>query len=92
MPGMEVPKRIRPDLVHTFHLGMGVDLCSSIIVWLCRVNGFAGSTFDEMLRNAYSCYRQFCHDTNRFTACDVWCLKKFHMTSTFGCIMTFVAT
>ena len=87
MPGMQEPKRSKPDLVHTFHLGMGVDLVASVIVWLARLKTFPGGTFDEILRNAYSAYREYCHQTNRFTACDVWCLKKFHMSAPHGSIL-----
>ena len=32
IPGGTSPERIRPDIVHTFHLGFGVDMAASIIV------------------------------------------------------------
>lgn len=85
VPGMEDPRRIKPDLVHTFHIGCGADLCSPTLVWLCQLGVFGNArALDERLRNAYSAYRQFCHDTNRYTACDEWSRKKLGMGQSLG--------
>ena len=80
IPGGTSPERIRPDIVHTFHLGFGVDMAASIIVWLCHL-GFFGDgrprqSFEEKLSYAYSAFREYCHETKRFTACDHWTTKK----------------
>ena len=80
VPGADLPSRIYPDLVHTFHIGYGCDLTASIICWLARLNIFGNGKFDEKLRKAYSDFQAFCHDTNRFTACDEWSTKKLGMT------------
>ena len=79
VPGADLPSRIYPDVVHTFHIGFGCDLAASIICWLARLNIFGNGKFDEKLRKAYSEFQAFCHDTNRFTACDEWSTKKFGM-------------
>lgn len=77
--GADLPSRIYPDVVHTFHIGFGCDLAASIICWLARLNIFGNGKFDEKLRKAYSDFQAFCHDTNRFTACDEWSTKKLGM-------------
>ena len=88
LPAGDDPRNIKPDIVHTFHIGFGVDLAASIVVWLCKLgifnNGQPRQSLDDKLRCAYSSFREFCHETHRFTACDQWCLKKMGMGSTFG--------
>lgn len=87
LPGGTSPSTIKPDIVHTFHLGFGVDLAASIVVWLCKLGVFDDGNprqgFDEKLALAYSAFREFCHTSKRFTACDVWSKRKFGMSSTF---------
>lgn len=86
IPGGSSVERIKPDVVHTFHIGFGTDLGASFVVWLVRLgffnNGMNHQSFDEKLKTAYSTFREYCHNTRRFTACDQWCLKKFSMAST----------
>ena len=89
VPGAESPARIKPDMVHTFHIGFGQDLASSCIVWLAHLGLFGNGPFDEKLRGGYSCFREFCHTEKRYTSCDQWCLKKLKMTSTLNCIYIF---
>ena len=85
VPGMGDARRIKPDLVHTFHIGCGADLCSSTLVWLTKLGVFGNArALDERLRNAFSAYRQFCTDTNRYTACDEWSRKKLGLGPTLG--------
>ena len=83
VPGC-VAKRIKPDLVHTFHIGFGADLASSIVVWLAKLGTFGGSNFDERLRTAYGMFQEFCHAEKRYTSCEEWCIKKFGMSSSLG--------
>lgn len=87
VPGADSPDRIKPDMVHTFHIGFGQDLAASCIVWLARLGLFGNRPFDERLRSAYSCFREFCHTEKRYTSCDQWCLKKLKMTSKLNCII-----
>ena len=93
VPGGDSPKRIRPDVVHTFHIGFGVDMAASFVVWLCKL-GKLGSTgrprqaFDDKLSMAYSTFREYCHIHKRFTACDHWSMKKLAMTSKLSCAIT----
>ena len=85
VPGLNKPWYIKPDLVHTFHIGFGADFCASTIVWLAKLGKFGHARkLDERLRNAYSAFRHYCHTTNRFTACDEWSTKKFGMTTILG--------
>ncbi len=79
-----VPKRIKPDLVHTFHIGFGADLAASCIVWLAKLDVFGRSAFDDKLRIAFSMFQEYCHETKRYTSCDLWCMKKFGMSSNLG--------
>jgi len=79
-----VPKRIKPDLVHTFHIGFGADLAASIVVWLAKLGKFGASNFDERLRTAYGMFQEFCHAEKRYTSCEEWCIKKFGMSSSLG--------
>ena len=80
VPGC-TPERIKPDLVHSFHIGFGADLAASIIVWLARLDKFGRLAFDERLRVAYSMFQEYCHEQKRYNSCDEWCLKKLGMTS-----------
>ncbi|CAL1129176.1 unnamed protein product [Cladocopium goreaui] len=80
VPGC-TPERIKPDLVHSFHIGFGADLAASIIVWLARLDKFGRLAFDERLRVAYSMFQEYCHEQKRYNSCDEWCLKKMGMTS-----------
>lgn len=80
VPGC-TPERIKPDLVHSFHIGFGTDLAASIIVWLSRLDKFGRLAFDERLRVAYSTFQEYCHEQKRYNSCDEWCLKKMGMTS-----------
>lgn len=84
IPGGSSCERIRPDIVHTFHIGFGTDLVASMVVWLVRLGLFDGAgnrAFDDKLKTAYSTFREYCHVTHRFTACDQWCIKKLGMAS-----------
>lgn len=82
VPSMGAAGRIKPDLVHTFHIGFGVDMAASMIVYLLSVGVFGPwRSLDDGLACAYSKYREFCHDTHRYTACDPWCKKKMGMTT-----------
>ena len=86
VPGGDSPNRIRPDVVHTFHIGFGVDLAASFVVWLCKLgklgsNGRPRQSFDDKLSLAYSTFREYCHIHKRFTACDHWTVKKLAMSS-----------
>ena len=83
VPGC-TPERIKPDLVHTFHIGFGADLAASMIVWMAKMNKFGRLSFDDKLRVAYSMFQEYCHHTKRYTACDEWCMKKFSMSSFLG--------
>lgn len=90
VPGGDSPNRIRPDMVHTFHIGFGVDLAASFVVWLCKLgklgsNGRPRQSFDDKLSLAYSTFREYCHIHKRFTACDHWSMKKLGMTSKLSC-------
>ena len=87
LPAGDDPRNIKPDIVHTFHIGFGVDMAASIVVWLCKLGVFNDGqrqALDYKLRCAYSSFREFCHETHRFTACDQWCLKKFGMVTNLG--------
>lgn len=62
-------------------------MAASLVVWLCKLKWFGGDgfvSFDERLSAAYSHFREFCHTTKRFTACDHWSAKKFSMASILG--------
>ena len=73
VPGADDPQRIKPDLVHTFHIGFGADMCASMIVWLSMKGRFGLHTaFDDRLLAAYSEFQSFCHTTHRYTACEEW--------------------
>ena len=92
VPGADDPFRIKPDVVHTFHIGFGADLCASMIVWLCLKGKFgANANFDERLYAAFSSFQLFCHTTHRYTACDVWSKKNLGMTSCLGCTYQYFA-
>ena len=80
VPGGGDPARIKPDIVHTFHIGVGVDMAASIIVWLVKLRKFEGRSFEERLRDAYSKFMVFCHDSNRYTSCNEWTQKRFGMS------------
>ena len=85
VPGLNRPFCIKPDLVHTFHIGVGIDLCASSLVWLCRLKKFGRHrSFDESLRAAYGLFQSFCHREMRFTSCDEWSTKKLSMTKLLG--------
>lgn len=80
VPGANAPSRIYPDVVHSFHIGFGQDLAASCVTWLAHMDQFGPNPrFDAKLRAAYTNFRQYCHDTHRFTACDEWSMKKFGM-------------
>ena len=83
VPGC-TPERIKPDLVHSFHIGFGADLAASIIVWLARLDKFGRLAFDERLRVAYSMFQEYCHEQKRYNSCDEWCLKKWEWHRIFG--------
>lgn len=89
LPGGDDPRRIAPDVVHTFHIGIGVDLAASCIVWLCFLGLFGGHAstrqLEEKLRMAYASFRAWCHDNKQFTACGQWCVKKLGMASFLLC-------
>ena len=78
--------RIKPDLVHTFHIGFGTDFAASCIVWLAKLNKFGRLAFDEKLRTAYGMFQEFCHLEKRYTSCDEWRVKKFGMASTLAIV------
>ena len=85
VPGGGVPARIKPDLVHTFHIGIGADLSSSILVWLVTLGKIGGRRkFNENLLEAFSLFKRWCHDTHRYTSCDTWTNKKIGKKSLLG--------
>ena len=70
--------RIMPDIVHTFHIGIGVDFCSSTIVLLANKKKFVspfGDKLNHFLDAAYTAFIQWCKREKRYTACDVWTQK-----------------
>lgn len=76
------PQRIKVDIVHTFHIGVGCDACASMVVWLCKLGKFGNhDSFDDRLREAYSTFMQYCHDNHRYTACEEWSKKNLGMPS-----------
>lgn len=82
VPGSDDPYRIKPDIVHTFHIGFGADLCASMIVWLSKKGCFGNDgNFDDRLAAAYSSFQNFCHNTHRYTACEPWSKKNLGMSS-----------
>lgn len=85
VPGGDSCERVKPDIVHTFHIGFGADMCASMVVWLCKLGKFGTGrpreSLEEKLSHAYSMFREYCHTHKRFTACAHWSLKKFSMSS-----------
>lgn len=85
VPGADDPFRIKPDIVHTFHIGFGADLCASVIVWLSMKGCFGlHPAFDDRLLAAYSAFQQFCHNTSRYTSCDEWSKSNLGMSKLLG--------
>lgn len=85
VPGGDAAARVKPDLVHTFHIGIGADLCASMIIWLCLMGKFGSwRALDQRIREAYTGFRAWCYDENRYTSCDEWCVKQLGMSSTLG--------
>ena len=69
--------RIKPDVVHTFHIGFGQDLASSTVFWMAKLGKFGQNRkLDERIRNAFSEYQMWCKRNGRYTSCDHWCTKK----------------
>lgn len=86
VPGGGNVSSIRPDIVHTFHIGFGCDMAASMIVWMARMGVFptGSNKMDDKLLEAFSRFQAFCHDTNRYNACESWSTKKFGMNSSQG--------
>ena len=71
VPGSDDPYRIKPDIVHTFHIGFGADLCASMIVWFSLKGCFGNQgSFDDRLVAAYFSFQTFCHNMHRYTSCE----------------------
>lgn len=86
VPGADDPYRIKPDLVHTFHIGFGADMCASMIVLLCEKQQFGNHrSFDDRLLAAYSHFQSYCHSTHRYTACEEWSKRNMGMTKFLDC-------
>lgn len=86
VPGADDPYRIKPDLVHTFHIGFGADMCASMIVLLCEKQQFGNHrSFDDRLLAAYSHFQSYCHSTHRYTACEEWSKRTMGMTKFLDC-------
>lgn len=82
VPGGDDPYRIKPDIVHTFHIGFGADMCASMVVWLCMKRKFGvHRALDDRLLAAYSDFQQFCHNTHRYTSCEEWSTRTLGMSS-----------
>lgn len=93
VPGGDSPLRIHADMVHTYHIGFGVDCCASIIVALCNEQKFgSGCAFPARLEAAYNAFRQWCTLNKKFTTCDVWTRKSLGMTKNLGCTPIAVET
>lgn len=80
LPGASNPWRIKPDLVHTFHIGFGVDLCASSVMWAVRKGKFPGVSIEDGIASAYAQFQSFCSTTHRFTSCELWGKLAFKMT------------
>ena len=77
--------RIMPDIVHTFHIGIGVDFCSSTIVLPANKKKFVspfGDKLSHFLDAAYTAFIQWCKREKRYTACDVWTQKAMGVKGT----------
>ena len=77
LPGASEPFRIKPDVVHTFHIGFGQDLASSAVVWIAKLGRFGRARkFDDRLCAAFSEYQMWCKEKGRYTSCEYWTSKK----------------
>ena len=87
LPGADNPFRIKPDIVHTLHIGFGQDMCASTIVLLAKKGCFGNPrSLDDRLAMAYASYQEYCHNTQRFTACDGWTTKTLGMKTKLGLV------
>ena len=85
VPGADSAARIKPDIVHTFHIGCGQDMCASVIVLLAKKGCFGNQrALDDKLSAAYARYQAYCHATQRYTACDEWTIKTLGVKTNLG--------
>ena len=83
--GTDDPVRIKPDMVHTFHIGMGQDMCASMILALAKKGCFGGHrSLNDRLQSAYSDFQGYCYRTGRSTACDEWTKAAMRVTTPLG--------
>ncbi|CAK9029323.1 unnamed protein product [Durusdinium trenchii] len=83
IPGGDRPSAIKPDLMHTFNIGIGGDFAFSAVITLCCLSFFDdyGSTIQKRLDCAYDRFAQWCFDNHKNAQIKSFELNKFHMTS-----------
>ncbi|CAJ1375798.1 unnamed protein product [Effrenium voratum] len=82
VPGADDALRVLPDVMHTYHIGFGVDFCASIIMWLANLGHFGHKgKIDDWLREAHSRFMQWCAANGKYSACTEWSRRTFHMKS-----------
>ena len=85
MPAGDEPRRVKPDVMHSWNLGWGKDMAGSGIILLCRHNVFGPGSIQVKLEAAYLSFRAWCETTRKTTSLKQFDLKTFKMTSSPPC-------
>ena len=67
---------IKPDVAHTYAIvGWGKDLGASSLILLYRLRVFTGRSLQIALDEAYSDFREYCHQRQKCTSIDHFSLQ-----------------
>ena len=73
---------IKPDVAHTYAIvGWGKDLAASSLILLYRLRVFTGRSLQVALDEAYSDFREYCHERQKSTSIDNFSLQTFKVES-----------
>lgn len=72
------------DYAHVFHLGYGLDVASSTIVLLAKLDHFGKArSLDSRLAAAFARYDKWCHENGKVTSIDEFSCRGFGMQKQF---------
>lgn len=73
------------DYCHAFHLGTGMDLAASCVVYLCKLGHFGNARgLNDRMMAAFARYSSWCHETKRVTTITRFSKLEFDMSTTLA--------
>ncbi len=80
LPGCNLPHHAQLDIMHSFHMGYGIDMAASTVVLLCLLNVFGNArALNDKLTTAYQQFSAWCAQNHKPTSITRFSKQDFDM-------------